>query len=152
MKREVKYADWLIALVNVEGTNIKKGDIVQVVSVYAFGAFRVFNDRKRYSHSFSKEAIGTVFDFEDMRDVNPSLLMQAERVVNGDRNEQYSDPNIAFQEYADILSTTFDIHLTPEQICKVQMAVKLGRLKYKFKEDSLLDLMGYSEILNRLQK
>jgi len=81
---------------------------------------------------------------------NTSLLLQAEKIVNGDRNEQYGDAKQAFQEYANILKTTFDIDLTPEQICKVQMAIKLGRLKYKFKQDSLLDLIGYSEILNRL--
>ena len=83
---------------------------------------------------------------------NISLLLQAEQIVNGDRNDQYGDPNIAFQEYSNILKTTFDIDLTPEQICKVQMAIKLGRLKYKYKHDSLLDLIGYSEILNRLSK
>ena len=83
---------------------------------------------------------------------NTSLLLQAEKIVNGDRDEQYGNPSQAFQEYANILKTTFDIDLTPEQICKVQMAIKLGRLKYKFKQDSLLDLIGYSEILNRLSK
>ncbi len=81
---------------------------------------------------------------------NTSLLLQAEKIVNGDRDEQYGNPSQAFQEYSNILKTTFDIDLTPEQICKVQMAIKLGRLKYKFKQDSLLDLIGYSEILNRL--
>ena len=50
---------------------------------------------------------------------NISLLLQAEQIVNGDRNDQYGDPNIAFQEYSNILKTTFDIDLTPEQICKV---------------------------------
>jgi hypothetical protein len=80
-----------------------------------------------------------------------SLLLQADKVVNGDRNEQYGDAKQAFNEYSDILKTTFNISLSPEEICKVMMAIKLGRLKYKFKEDSLLDLMGYSEILNRLQ-
>lgn len=80
-----------------------------------------------------------------------SLLLQAEKIVNGDRNEQYGDCGIAFKEYSEILKTTFGIELTPEQICKVLISIKLGRLKYKYKEDSVLDTMGYLEILNRLQ-
>jgi hypothetical protein len=81
-----------------------------------------------------------------------SILLQADKIVNGDRNEQYGDPNIAFEEYRTILKATFGIDLTSAQICKVLMAIKLGRMKYKYKEDSLVDLCGYTEILNRLEK
>ncbi len=66
MKREVKYADWLIALVNIKDTDIKRGDIVQVVSVYENGKFNAYNDSKGKIAAFSKDAIGTVFDFVDM--------------------------------------------------------------------------------------
>lgn len=81
-----------------------------------------------------------------------SILLQADKIVNGDRNEQYGDPNDAFEEYRTILKATFGIDLTSAQICKVLMAIKLGRMKYKYKEDSLVDLCGYTEILNRLEK
>lgn len=81
-----------------------------------------------------------------------SILIEANKIVNGDRNVQYGDPNQAFEEYSNILKVTFGIELTPIQICKVQMAIKLGRLKYNHKRDSIVDLCGYSEILNRLEK
>lgn len=77
--------------------------------------------------------------------------MEAENIVNGDRNEQYSDPLESFTVYSDILKLTFGIELTPVEICKVQMAIKLGRLKYKYKRDSVVDLCGYAEILDRLE-
>jgi hypothetical protein len=80
-----------------------------------------------------------------------SILTEAESIVNGDRNVQYGNPNEAFKEYSNILETTFGIKLTPAEICKVQIAVKLGRLKYKHKRDSVVDLCGYAEILNRLE-
>ncbi len=82
---------------------------------------------------------------------NDSILLEADNILNGDRNEQYNDPNESFAVYAEILKSTFGIELTPVEICKVQMAIKLGRLKYKYKRDSLVDLCGYSEILNRLE-
>jgi hypothetical protein len=80
-----------------------------------------------------------------------SILTEAESIVNGDRDVQYGDPNEAFKEYSNILDATFGIKLTPAEICKVQIAVKLGRLKYKHKRDSVVDLCGYAEILNRLE-
>jgi hypothetical protein len=80
-----------------------------------------------------------------------SILTEAESIVNGDRNVQYGNPNEAFKEYSNILEATFGIKLTPAEICKVQIAIKLGRLKYKHKRDSVVDLCGYAEILNRLE-
>lgn len=80
-----------------------------------------------------------------------SILLEADKIVNGDRNDQYGDPSIAFKEYRDILKTTFGIELTEVEICKVLMSIKLGRLKHKYKRDSIVDLCGYSEILNRLE-
>jgi hypothetical protein len=80
-----------------------------------------------------------------------SILTEAESIVNGDRDVQYGNPNEAFKEYSNILEATFGIKLTPAEICKVQIAIKLGRLKYKHKRDSVVDLCGYAEILNRLE-
>ena len=80
-----------------------------------------------------------------------SILTEAESIVNGDRNVQYGNPKEAFKEYSNILEATFGIKLTPAEICKVQIAIKLGRLKYKYKRDSVVDLCGYAEILNRLE-
>ncbi len=80
-----------------------------------------------------------------------SILKEADKIVNGDRNEQYGDPTQAFQEYSDILKASFGIVLSPVEICKVQMAIKLGCMKHKHKRDSIVDLCGYAEILNRLE-
>ena len=84
--------------------------------------------------------------------IDESILLEADKIVNGDRNDQYGDPNIAFNEYSEILETAFGIKLTGAEICKVQMAIKIGRMKYKYKRDSIVDLCGYSEILSRLEK
>ena len=117
---------------------------------FIFPDFDKFFEMKDNSKEF--KASGSLeVDLQIAKSIKNSLLLQADKVVNGDRNEQYGDAKQAFNEYSEILKTTFNISLSPEEICKVMMAIKLGRLKYKFKEDSLLDLMGYSEILNRLQ-
>lgn len=89
---------------------------------------------------------------EENRLKSKSILLEAEVIVNGDRNVQYGDPKDAFKIYSEILSRTFNIELSPIEICKVQMAIKLGRLRYQHKRDSLVDLCGYAEILNRLEE
>lgn len=81
---------------------------------------------------------------------NKSILLEAEGIVNGDRNVQYGDAGEAFQVYSDICKTAFGLNISPTDICKVQMAIKLGRNKFRFKSDNLVDLCGYAEILNRL--
>lgn len=79
-----------------------------------------------------------------------SILLEAERLVHNDRNDQYGDAKAAFQVYANIANVVFGIEVSPETICKILIAVKLGRLKYKYKRDSAVDTCGYLEILNQL--
>lgn len=100
---------------------------------------------------YKKEDCKVVDMFPDAEFQSDSILLEADNILNGDRNEQYNDPNESFKVYAEILKATFGLELTPVEICKVQMAIKLGRLKYKYKRDSLVDLCGYSEILHRLE-
>lgn len=82
--------------------------------------------------------------------VTESILLEAESIVNGERNAQYNDPKISFKLYSDICNTAFGIELSPSDVAKVMIAIKLGREKYKHKRDNLVDLTGYTEILNRL--
>jgi len=103
---------------------------------------------------YTKEETKVVEMYPNQQEVHPpndSILLEADNILNGDRNEQYNDPNESFKVYADILKSAFNLELTPVEICKVQMAIKLGRLRYKHKRDSLVDLCGYAEILNRLE-
>lgn len=105
---------------------------------------------KKFFDIFEIERVKEM-DAMDKKAEVKSILTEAESIVNGDRDVQYGDPNEAFKEYSNILETTFGIKLTPAEICKVQIAIKLGRLKYKHKRDSVVDLCGYAEILNRLE-
>jgi hypothetical protein len=105
---------------------------------------------KEYFDIYEIEKVKEMDAMNKKEDVK-SILTEAESIVNGDRDVQYGNPNEAFKEYSNILEATFGIKLTPAEICKVQIAVKLGRLKYKHKRDSVVDLCGYAEILNRLE-
>ena len=81
-----------------------------------------------------------------------SILSEAERIVNGDRQADYSDPVKNFSHIASIASAIMGKSVTAEECCIVMIAVKLARENYKHKRDNLVDLAGYVEILHRIKE
>lgn len=79
-----------------------------------------------------------------------SILAEAGAIVNGSRNADYGDAAESFTRIAEICRTAFEIDLSPADVCRVLMAVKLARESYRHKRDNLVDLCGYAELLNRI--
>ena len=84
--------------------------------------------------------------------VRESILREADRIVNGDRQADYSDPVENFKHIAAIASAIRKKELAPEDCAVVLMAVKLARENFKHKRDNLVDLAGYTEILHRIKE
>lgn len=80
------------------------------------------------------------------------ILLEAEKLTNNDRKEQYGNIQESFNLYSEILKTCFGLELKPTEIAKVMMAIKLGRQKFRHKMDNLVDLAGYTKILGVLQE
>ena len=81
-----------------------------------------------------------------------SILSEAERIVSGDRQADYSDPVENFKHIAAIASAISKEELSPTTCAIVMIAVKLARENYKHKRDNLVDLAGYVEILHRIRE
>ena len=81
-----------------------------------------------------------------------SILSEAERIVNGDRQADYSDPVENFKHISAIASSIRKKGLSPTDCATVMIAVKLARENYKHKRDNLVDLAGYVEILHRIKE
>lgn len=95
----------------------------------------------------------TLADYERLtKGETESILSEAERIVNGDRQADYSDPVANFRHIAEIASAIIKEELSPTTCCIVMIAVKLARENYKHKRDNLVDLAGYVEILNRIKE
>ena len=95
----------------------------------------------------------TLDDYERLtKSETESILSEAERIVNGDRQADYSDPVANFSRIASIASAIMAKDITAEECCIVMIAVKLARENYKHKRDNLVDLAGYVEILNRIKE
>ena len=106
---------------------------------------------------FPKDFDGTVTSaYSSTADIvipaRESILQEADRIVNGDRQADYSDPVENFKHIAAIASAILKKKLAPEDCCVVLMAVKLARENFKHKRDNLVDLAGCTEILHRINE
>lgn len=81
-----------------------------------------------------------------------SVLNEASELVNGDRQKQYGDPIKNWEETADIASAITGRSLSPQTCIMVLIAAKLARARFKYKRDTLVDICGYIEILNRVEE
>ncbi len=95
----------------------------------------------------------TLADYERLtKGETESILSEAERIVNGDRQADYSDPVENFKHISAIASSISKESLSPTTCAIVMIAVKLARENHKHKRDNLVDLAGYVEILNRIKE
>ena len=78
------------------------------------------------------------------------LLLESYKIAE-DRQGSYGDVQESFEEIRDILKAMFGITLTVQDICKVMIALKTARQKYKYKDDNLVDLINYIAILKHLK-
>lgn len=90
-------------------------------------------------------------DFEELEvRMLGSTCLEAEKLVNGSRAEQYGDQDKNFKDIAKMASMLTGKDLDKFDIVKIMLAVKLMRESFKHKDDNLVDLCGYADILNYL--
>lgn len=81
-----------------------------------------------------------------------SILQEADRILNGERDADYPDPVENFKHIAAIASAILKKDLTDEECCVVMLAVKLARENYKHKRDNIVDGVAYMDILSRIKE
>lgn len=73
------------------------------------------------------------------------LLREAERLICGDRNAAYGEPDQDFQRTAAIWSVMFDRPFTGHEVALAMVALKLSRLSWSpGRYDSWVDVAGYA--------
>ena len=112
-----------------------------------------YNERGICSSNERGDGRSVIFKkYEDAEENNTSILSEAEEIVNGSRHSDYGDAKESFSRIATIASVMTGKELAPEDCCAVLMAVKLVRESFKHKRDNLVDLCGYTELMNRLKE
>jgi hypothetical protein len=118
--------------------------------------------RKNHSDEWIKNLENHVKERKGRGKMEESILKEAEEIVNGERASDYGSAKESFGKIATLSSLMLnkkekeslflDATLTDTIVCKVLIAVKLTRESYKHKRDNLVDLCGYTELLNRLEE
>lgn len=90
------------------------------------------------------------------RDVQPmrkSLSDRALELVDGPRQDAYAPPARNMRNIGRVWAAMLDLPepIPPEQVALMLAGMKLVRASYKAGEDSLVDLVGYAEIAERLR-
>lgn len=70
------------------------------------------------------------------------ILEDCIKVAN-ERQETYGEAKKSILLATEILETTFGIVMTEYEFCMVIVSLKLSRLKFQYKEDSMLDIVNY---------
>jgi hypothetical protein len=87
-----------------------------------------------------------------------SILLEAERLVNGDRRRDYDHPLPNHQRIADLWNAYIKCRkepsgeLGPEDIARMMILLKIARDVYTPKRDNLTDIAGYAFCLESMRE
>ena len=73
-----------------------------------------------------------------------SILQEAERLVNGDRNAQYGPPDQDFQRVAQMWTALKGVPFEAREVAMFMICLKLSREVHQKKRDSWVDIAGYA--------
>lgn len=80
----------------------------------------------------------------------PSILQEAQDIVNGARQDMYGSPEDSFDVIAGLWSSYLEHPITPQDATMMMILLKVARQKRKPKRDNLVDLAGYAECAQRV--
>jgi hypothetical protein len=80
-----------------------------------------------------------------------NILSEAGKLVDGDRRKYYDHPLENHRRIADLWNVVFEKKLkeplNPYEVALAMLCVKIARESYRHKRDNLVDLAGYSRVL-----
>ena len=73
-------------------------------------------------------------------------LREAARIISGERNKQYGNPEDNFERTAKIWSVILGIEITNEDVAMMMVGLKMARYASKsgFQPDTWVDIAGYA--------
>lgn len=78
-----------------------------------------------------------------MVSIDPTVAVDAIRLVDGDRNEKYGPPEENLQRIADMWSGYLSIPVTAEDVALMMVLVKISRSRAGYSRDNAVDGVAY---------
>lgn len=73
-----------------------------------------------------------------------NVLLEAQKIVNGKRQEDYGDRKQSFARIAKLWSSYLNIDVSSQDVVNMMILLKVSRAKTSFKRDNLIDIAGYA--------
>lgn len=92
--------------------------------------------------------------------VMKSILLEAEEIINGDREQTYGHFSKNLENIASLWQTYINaaadedgnIELTAKDVCMMMCLLKIAREANKHKRDNLVDLCGYAALAEKVEE
>jgi len=85
-----------------------------------------------------------------MSEVDDCILMEASKLIDGDRRDDYGPIEESSKKIAAMWSIILDHEVTPEEVCLCMIGFKMVREMHKHKRDNRVDIGGYAKLLDRI--
>lgn len=79
-----------------------------------------------------------------------SILEEAEKIVNGQRQQDYGDMRLSFERIAGLWSYYLGTYINPEDVAKMMILLKVSRARHNNHMDSYVDIVGYVLCIEKL--
>lgn len=80
----------------------------------------------------------------------PTILEEAQGIVDGERREEYGDVNDAFMCIAGMWSSYLGSRVTKYDVAHMMIMLKLARNRNNYKADSMRDVAGYAYCADKM--
>lgn len=80
------------------------------------------------------------------------ITTEAKRLVFGDRGRAYGHPREDFADIAGLWSSYKEVEFTPQDVAIMMILLKVARQKFKPSRDTVVDIAGYAECLQRIEE
>lgn len=79
-----------------------------------------------------------------------TILQEAERIINGDRQGSYGPPEQSLGDIANLWSPYLGKEISAQDVANLMILLKVSRSKRGFHRDSFVDIAGYAGLTEKL--
>jgi len=77
------------------------------------------------------------------RQIRGDILNDALKIINGERQDQYGNPEDSFTKIAALWSEWLCVELSKKDVAMMMVLLKIARERNQYKRDNILDAAGY---------
>lgn len=81
---------------------------------------------------------------------DPTILQEAESLINGDRQQQYGGASESFTRIGELWGAYLGAPVSALDVANLMVLLKVSRTKGKYHRDSYVDIAGYSALAERI--